>query len=568
MRPDGGGSVGDREPGPQVALAGAARREHGQRRRRAGPAGRRPGGWSSTSATPTSRCPTPAGRRPRRWASWLAALPEDERPTAALSSPFTRALDHGASSPPSTLGIRVRTDERLRERDFGAFDGMTGAGIREQFPEEAQRRDLLGKFYYRPPGGESWADVALRVRSVLATEGLRYDGERLLIVAHQAVIMVFRYVLEELTEQELLEVDKQEQVANASVTRYEPRRRRQPAADVVQRRRPPDRRGRRRHRGARCARPATEPHARHPRAAARLAAAGADRRQERARLDPGDRRQRRDPGRGAAGRRGGACGPAPASCRWPRPRRSRRSPPPRCPRRWSAALPETDGGAIRAEAADAVRDLAESADAVLLGPGMTDKDETQGFGERLLPHLTRPGRAGRAGAGLRDGRRRLPAAPRRAGRAHAQPDRARHRAARRRGRDRRRPGRAAQRLADRARRRSSGLGGVDVVDRRPGRPVVAGRERRRRAWASPARATCARASPAACSRAEPTRRRRPSGRRSCTGARGERLSSSVGRARVPGPRAAGRDPARARRDHRLTARLPDGRRRRGRQLHR
>jgi len=35
------------------------------------------------------------------------------------------------------------------------------------------------------------------------------------------VIMVFRYVLEELTEQELLAVDKEEQVANASLTRYE-----------------------------------------------------------------------------------------------------------------------------------------------------------------------------------------------------------------------------------------------------------------------------------------------------------------------------------------------------------
>jgi broad specificity phosphatase PhoE len=151
---------------------------------------------------------------------WLAEQPEDQRPTAVLSSPFQRALTT-AELATANLGIRVRTDERLRERDFGAFDGMTGAGIREQFPDEAKRRDLLGKFYYRPPGGESWADVALRVRSVLATEGLRYDCERLMIVAHQAVIMVFRYVLEELTEQELLEVDKEQQVANASLTRYD-----------------------------------------------------------------------------------------------------------------------------------------------------------------------------------------------------------------------------------------------------------------------------------------------------------------------------------------------------------
>jgi broad specificity phosphatase PhoE len=151
---------------------------------------------------------------------WLAELPEEERPTAALSSPFNRALTT-AELATDNLGITVRTDERLRERDFGAFDGMTGSGIREQFPDEAGRRDLLGKFYYRPPGGESWADVALRIRSVLATEGLRYDCERLMIVAHQAVIMVFRYVLEELTEQELLAVDQEEQVANASLTRYD-----------------------------------------------------------------------------------------------------------------------------------------------------------------------------------------------------------------------------------------------------------------------------------------------------------------------------------------------------------
>jgi broad specificity phosphatase PhoE len=150
----------------------------------------------------------------------MATLPEGERPTAVLSSPFERAMATArlAAGP---LNVRVRPDERLRERDFGAFDGMTGAGIRDEFPDEARRRDLLGKFYYRPPGGESWADVALRVRSLLATEGLRHDGDRLLLVAHQAVIMVFRYVLEELTEQELLDIDRGDRVANTSVTRYE-----------------------------------------------------------------------------------------------------------------------------------------------------------------------------------------------------------------------------------------------------------------------------------------------------------------------------------------------------------
>jgi broad specificity phosphatase PhoE len=150
----------------------------------------------------------------------LAALPAGQRPTVVLSSPFARAR-HTAELAVEALGLPVRLDERLRERDFGAFDGMTGAGIREQFPEEARRRQTLGKFYYRPPGGESWADVALRIRSVLATEASVLEGERVLVVAHQAVIMVCRYVLEGLDERELMDLDRREQIANASLTRYD-----------------------------------------------------------------------------------------------------------------------------------------------------------------------------------------------------------------------------------------------------------------------------------------------------------------------------------------------------------
>src|SRR3712207_1323874 len=53
-------------------------------------------------------------------------------------------------------------------------------------------------------------------------------------------------------------------------------------------------------------------------------------------------------------------------------------------------LPETNSGAISADAADTVRELAEGADAVLIGPGMQDKEETQAFGAQLLPHLRGP----------------------------------------------------------------------------------------------------------------------------------------------------------------------------------
>jgi hydroxyethylthiazole kinase-like uncharacterized protein yjeF len=54
------------------------------------------------------------------------------------------------------------------------------------------------------------------------------------------------------------------------------------------------------------------------------------------------------------------------------------------------ALPETSGGALGPDAADAVRGDAENADAVLVGPGMGDKDATLAFTEQLLPHLSGP----------------------------------------------------------------------------------------------------------------------------------------------------------------------------------
>ena len=376
--------------------------------------------------------------------------------TAALSSPFNRALTT-AQLATRGLDVRVRTDERLRERDFGAFDGMTGAGIREQYPDEAKRRDLLGKFYYRPPGGESWADVALRIRSVLATEGLRYDCERLLVVAHQAVIMVFRYVLEELTEQELLEVDRDEQVANASLTRYdrdadgnlrltsfnEVEHLTDEDEEVTEE---PD------------AAPHPDPTIVTPEVLRAWQLPEPDRRQEHPRLDPGDRRQLGDSRRGAArGRGGDARGRGQAPGRHGRVGRPVAAAA--LPEALVRSLPETDGGAIRADAADAVRDLAEAADAVLIGPGMADKEVTQEFGARLLPHLRGPARARRARAGLRDRRRRLPAPPRRPGRADAEPDRAGLRAARRGGRGSPRPGRRRRALAGRT-RAVVGLGGA------------------------------------------------------------------------------------------------------------
>src|SRR6476659_1767900 len=156
---------------------------------------------------------------------WFAALPRNERPEIILSSPYVRAKQTAAliCEQGALDGGPARTiiDERLREREFGIFDRLTTAGIRHRFPEEAAHRRLLGKFYHRPPGGESWADVILRLRSMLNTINLHYCDRRVLVVCHQVVVLCMRYLLEHMTEAELLAVDKKEELANCSVTSYQ-----------------------------------------------------------------------------------------------------------------------------------------------------------------------------------------------------------------------------------------------------------------------------------------------------------------------------------------------------------
>jgi broad specificity phosphatase PhoE len=144
-----------------------------------------------------------------------------QRPNVLLSSPYERAMQTAqVAAERARWDAEIRRDERLRERDLGILDGFTKTGILEEFPQEAERRKWLGKFYYRPPGGESWADVAGRVRSVMADVEREYGGQRVALVTHQAVILLARYVLEALTEQQVLDIDRHDQLANTSVTRY------------------------------------------------------------------------------------------------------------------------------------------------------------------------------------------------------------------------------------------------------------------------------------------------------------------------------------------------------------
>ncbi|MCU1416681.1 MAG: putative phosphoglycerate mutase [Schumannella sp.] len=145
---------------------------------------------------------------------WLA---ESAHPARVWCSPYRRARDTAEiACARARIEGRIRFDERLRDRELGVLDLLSSRGVLARHPEEAARRVRLGKFWYRPPGGESWADVALRLRSVL--QEITRDDEPTLIVAHDVVVSLVVYVLCGMSENEILTLARERRVGNASVT--------------------------------------------------------------------------------------------------------------------------------------------------------------------------------------------------------------------------------------------------------------------------------------------------------------------------------------------------------------
>ncbi|MEE1928574.1 bifunctional RNase H/acid phosphatase [Streptomyces sp. TRM 70351] len=180
---------GQEPPAPRAAAAGP---------------GTAPPGWSADLGTPTTfvllrhgeTALTPhkrfsgsggsdpelseAGRRQAQSAA--VALAGRGTVQAVVSSPLRRCQETAAAVA-ARLGVDVRTDEGLRETDFGAWEGLTFAEVRERHPEDLNA--WLASASAAPTGGgESFDEVARRV--ALSRDKLlaRYAGRTVLLVTH------------------------------------------------------------------------------------------------------------------------------------------------------------------------------------------------------------------------------------------------------------------------------------------------------------------------------------------------------------------------------------------------
>src|SRR5256886_11305062 len=80
------------------------------------------------------------------------------------------------------------SDEGFRETDFGAWEGLTFAEVRERWPSEMTA--WLADPQVAPPGGESFAEVSERVTAALHRVLAGRTGQRILVVSHVTPIKI------------------------------------------------------------------------------------------------------------------------------------------------------------------------------------------------------------------------------------------------------------------------------------------------------------------------------------------------------------------------------------------
>jgi len=131
----------------------------------------------------------PLNEAGRRQAAALAEALRGERLDAVFTSDLARAR-HTAAVVADRLGLQLEVDARLRERRFGAWEGLSSAEIARLHPidwERWQRGDGHG-----PPDAERYEAVRERVRAAVLVIGQRYPTGGVLLVGHGGPLRVIR----------------------------------------------------------------------------------------------------------------------------------------------------------------------------------------------------------------------------------------------------------------------------------------------------------------------------------------------------------------------------------------
>ena len=130
-------------------------------------------------------------------------------------SPYKRAKQTMLLSIPGSMSYRE--DGRLVDKHQGVFDRLSVEGMKVYHPDEWAKRLKLGKFYHRPFGGESWEDVARRIKSFM-DDVVQIGWDTVLVFTHDVPILTAIYICGKMTPNEILGYQKRTPVKNGSIT--------------------------------------------------------------------------------------------------------------------------------------------------------------------------------------------------------------------------------------------------------------------------------------------------------------------------------------------------------------
>lgn len=135
-------------------------------------------------------CDIPLNREGERQAAALSRELASEVLDAVISSDLWRAAQT-AQAIAAPHGLAVQTDPELRERRFGAFEGLTHDEIRDRYPDHYSAWRARVADHQFPPAQESaetLKEFSLRVVSAVARHAAKGNSRRLAIVAHGGLL--------------------------------------------------------------------------------------------------------------------------------------------------------------------------------------------------------------------------------------------------------------------------------------------------------------------------------------------------------------------------------------------
>ncbi len=138
-----------------------------------------------------------------RQAQALGKILQDIPFTGIFASPLQRAIQT-AVLVGGILPASVQQVDSFKEINLGVWEGLTVDEVRHRFPGEYEQRGRDMEFF-RPEGGESFADLAVRSYPALVSLAKTFMGP-LLVVAHAGVNRVLLSRLQQRPLRQLLEI--------------------------------------------------------------------------------------------------------------------------------------------------------------------------------------------------------------------------------------------------------------------------------------------------------------------------------------------------------------------------